>query len=551
MSVYLDLGGALAAFGLLFTVYQLRRPRWEVILRIRNNWQSDIFWILGFIGLFYALVGVLVSELPINSFNFPFNTPLLYEVAAYLSFVASPLSLIYFATNDKKLFNAKTAETFYEVILQEISKSSDVNLDAALEIVLRNFNEICDATLQNTDKDLRSYARSILDVVLSDESVVKVLTTKRLDALQYIFYLIKEKNITRAHSGIGIPRIVNNLFFDENSFLYKQLDRKGLALSSNIYTSIFESPVILTNFDLFGYPTIGYGMSRDTGNAGIRVFIKALSLSIETYFKTGSVPPRHINNGLSYLSNIFGGLCAKIAIKENKGVDTKSSLEDEWWGLHQIASFLGHDYIFLAYEEKLNQQVLENEKTAHEARFGSNATINEGIAAVIYKAFEQLSQIKKTTDIYHTVLELLHGMMNEPTYKEGYRPPFEKRLWQQIGANVAKRYYPAVVRTYLTFVGFCLGADANQRQGWIGEQAERMRRLLYIDLKPLFDKNEKMINKEFMKDVLLPDSMSYKDGKFTYTSGFGEGTTTEVAPPPEGATSGLEGIDLESMPHFV
>ncbi|GEM_PF-6334467 len=42
--VYLDLGGALAAFGLIFAVYQLRKPQWELILRIRESWQSIVYF---------------------------------------------------------------------------------------------------------------------------------------------------------------------------------------------------------------------------------------------------------------------------------------------------------------------------------------------------------------------------------------------------------------------------------------------------------------------------------------------------------------------------
>ena len=72
-----------------------------------------------------------------------------------------------------------------------------------------------------------------------------------------------------------------------------------------------------------------------------------------------------------------------------------------------------------------------------------------------------------------------------------------------------------------------------------------MRRLLYIDLKPLLDKEEKMVNDELMKDALLPNHLDYKDGKFIYTFGFGKGPQQEILEPPLGSTSALEGVDLE------
>lgn len=414
-------------------------------------------------------------------------------------------------------------------------------------MLLPNFEAICKTTqVSNQKNEIRQSASAILDVVLSDAGVVKVLTTKRLNALQYIFSIIEKYNVSRQDAGIGISIIVKNLFYDKDSFFYKHLEREGLAFPLNIFESIFNSSAILTNFDLFEYPTLDYSMRKDLGVIGVRVFIEALSRTIETYLKTGNVPPRHINNGLSHLSEIFGDLCMTISTEERRGVDTKYSLKDEWLALHLIANFLGRGYIFLAYQEVLNQTVTKKEKIVSEADFFSGSTINAGIAAALYKAFEQLSYIiENTTDTYHTVLELLHGMVYRSQYKEGYRQPFEKRMWEQIAGNVINRHYPAALRTYLEFIGFCAALDENQRQGWVGEQVERMKRLLYVDLKPLLDTNTEMVNKKKMKDALLPKSMDYKDGNFTYRFGFGQGEEKVIPAPPEGSKSALEGIDLE------
>lgn len=545
-SVYLDLGGALAAFGLIFAVYQLRKPQWELVLKIRSGWQRNLIWIFGGIGLLLVLISTLIHQEWFWCLPFPFDTPSTYEVAAYLFFIASPVSLLFLSTKTRGLFNKKSARKFYELLVWEISKTSDDNISAALGVLLSNLEDICKAVRDNNRQD-ETYqsASSILDVILSDAGVVKVLTTKRLNALQYILSTIEKYNINSRDAGIGVPILVKNLFYDRESFFYKHLNREGLALPLNIYESIFDSPAILTNFDLFGYPTLGFSMRKDLGLAGLNVFIEALSRSIKTYLKTGNVPPRHINNGLSHLSSIFGDICLQISIEEKRGVDTKYSMKDEWWALHKIAHFLGHGYTFLAYQEELNQEVKEREKDVPEVSFYSDSTINAGIAAALYKAFEQLSYIENTLNTYHTVLDLLYGMMHEYEYKEGYRPPFEKRMWEQIAANVIHRHYPAALRTYLEFIGFCAASDEGQRRGWVGEQAERMRRLLYIDLKPLLDADAEMVNKEKMKDALLPKSVGYEGGEFTYTFGFGEGEKKIIPPPPEGSTSALEGVDLE------
>jgi len=542
--IYLDLGGALAAFGLIFAVYQLRKPQWDLVLKIRDKWQGDLFWIFGGIGLLLTLIRVLVSETYIFCLPFPFDTPLFYEIDAYLFFIASPLSLIYFSTRTKGLFNEKTARRFYESLVWEISKTSDENINVALGVLLPNFEDICKAIREsNGEKETRQSAGAILDVIFSDANVVKILTTKRLNALQYIFATVEKYNINERDAGIGIPILVRNLFYNKDSFFYKHLHREGLALPLNIYESIFDSPTLLTNFNFFGFRTLEYSKRQDIS---ISIFTEALSRSIKTYLKTGNVPPRHINEGLKYLSEIFWDISLKINTEEKRGTDISYALRPEWNTLHDIADFLGHDYIFLAYQDQLNQDVIKRERNTSEADFYSSTTINAGIAGALYKAFECLSYVGENDFMYwQTLHQLIHGMVYEGSYKEGYRDPFLKRMWQQIGGNVINRHYPAALRPYLAFIGFYLPNTEQRTEGWLGNEIERVRRLLYVDMKPLLDSDTEMVNGEKMKDALLPAFMDYRDGKFTYKYGFGKGEEKEIPPPPEGSTSALEGVDLE------
>ena len=189
---YLDLGGALAAFGLIFTVYQLRNPIWDTVLSIRPTWQRYSFWSFGIVGLLLVLARVLTTQIPINYLSYPFDVPILYEVLAYIFFVLSPLSLWFFAKRLKGLFTEKTSRRFYEVLVSDISRSDEKWTDASLEVLLHNFKDICKSIKETEiDSEISQNARTIIDVVLSEESVVKVLTTKRLDALQYILLTIE------------------------------------------------------------------------------------------------------------------------------------------------------------------------------------------------------------------------------------------------------------------------------------------------------------------------------------------------------------------------
>jgi hypothetical protein len=458
--------------------------------------------------------------------------------------IAFSIVFLFVRATNKKLFNPRNARKFYDVMGWELSRPTPDRLEVILNAFLENLDNICRTANQRPDAEGAQFAIAILDSILGEVSLVDLITTKRLDALRYIIATFKKHNLTEQQAR-GFSRIIKNLFSDQNSYLYKHLDKDGFALSTNLYQSLFSSPVILSNFNLFGWSSLSYKMQSGQNTIQIEVFIEALSQAIEAYLKNNSVPPRHINDGLSHLSSIFGNLCSKISTEEERGVDTKYTLKDEWWSLHLIADFLGHDYTFLAYKDELNQEIKEREKFVPEASFYSDTTINASIAGALYKAFEQLSCIENTFDTYHIALELSYGMMHENKYKEGYRPPFEKRMWEQIAANVIQRCYPATLRAYLEIIGFFSASNKEQGQGWENEQAERMRRLLYIDLKPLLDADTKMVNDEKMKDALLPKSMNYENGTFTYTFGFGKGEKKTIAPPPEGSTSALEGVDLD------
>jgi hypothetical protein len=206
--------------------------------------------------------------------------------------------------------------------------------------------------------------------------------------------------------------------------------------------------------------------------------------------------------------------------------------------------FIGNRKRFNEEDDTTNSNIIEIEKNAKKADPYSELAINEGVAAALYKAFESLSGIERENDTYHTVLDLLNGVKSESSRKEGYSKPFEDRLWIQIKKNILKGYYPAVLKSYLQFIGFCLVSDERQRTGWTGEQTEKMRRLLYIDLKPQIEANKTMADGITpMKEALLPDCMDYKDGIFTYTIGFSRGPTKAIDPPDENLESPLKNIN--------
>src|SRR5690606_33648421 len=160
---------------------------------------------------------------------------------------------------------------------------------ASLEVLLNNFESICHAiTSQDSEDDYRMVSRSIFDVVLSDESMVEILTTKRLDALSFIFSVLEDSDISDQHVQVAVPKIIQNLFEDQESFFYRHLEGNGLALSSNIFF-IFDSPKLITKFNLFN---LKYSAIKEIDSPpSVDVFIEAFSRTIVTYYKTGRVSP--------------------------------------------------------------------------------------------------------------------------------------------------------------------------------------------------------------------------------------------------------------------
>jgi hypothetical protein len=410
-------------------------------------------------------------------------------------------------------------------------------------VLLANFTAICKFAASSSESEVQQYARAVLDVILSDDGIVRELTTKRLGGLQHVFATAAAFQLSRHNSRSGIPAPMRHLYTDVNSFLYKQYRADGLALAMNIYETIFGSAILLSNFRLFDYPALDYTMRSHIADYGMDVLIESLKRSISTYLTTGDVPAMHINDGLKYISEVFGDQCSRVQ-RTSKGDDSFPRAPG-WESIDKITHLLGHDCAYIVPREEWNARVFHHEAATQKADFRSPVSISAGFAETLTEAFLQLATIGKTVDIrwsYTTVVELLHGvMMHDAAICAEYRQAFADAIWKRIRENVVMRFFPATLRVYLDFMGFALFLMPI-RGAWMQGQKERMRRLLYVDLRPLFDKNEAMVNGESMREALLPQAMRYESGRFFYRGGFGRGEESEIAEPPMGSVSALEGV---------
>jgi hypothetical protein len=391
----------------------------------------------------------------------------------------------------------------------------------------------------------------VLDVILSDDGIVKELTTKQLAGLQHIFLTTERFGLSSGYSPIGVPALMRNLYGDTTSFFYKQYRADGLAHTMNIYETVFGSPRLLEHFRLFDYPALDYTMRSNMASRGVDVLVEALERSIRTYLTSGAVSAERVNRGLRYLSEILGYLCFQITKEAQKGDSEARTVV--WDAIHKIVSFLGRDCIFIADVSEWQPSIVRNEAEADNNGFNSQRSIAAGFAEAVCNALSQLATIEKAIDIqrsYITVVELLGGLTDGTAFSLclDYRRPFTHRIWQRIHENVVHRFYPATLRSYLEYMGFLLIFRGGVQNEWVGEQSERIRRLLYVDLSPRFDSGDSMINNTPMQEALLPQVMQYKDGSFYYRARYGEGEEVEIARPPAGASSALEGVKSEFDP---
>ncbi|MBN9376766.1 MAG: hypothetical protein BGO14_00150 [Chlamydiales bacterium 38-26] len=519
-SSFLDLGGALTAVGLIGLVYQFRTPLWTLILSIKTPSQRNLIWIFSGAGLLVILLKVLLfGDQWVKEGQSLLTNPIYYELIACILFIIGPLSTIWFASN-LKIFTRKNCKKFYKKIVEEISKNDDKHSQAAFEIFMANFDDIC-SVMKCTNKDASHLAIDLANEVLSDNYIVELLTTKRLDSLIYFFECI-EKNQLSSKGNFFVSKISQNLFLNHESFFYKHLSMDGLALSSNIYR-IFYFENLIKKFPLLDSHQLGYLYGNEFKAIRADVLITAMKHMICAYKQFQNIPIENITYGLKNVSELFHNLCLKIRRLEKKEIDIFHEYGEEWLALQLLSGFLGEF------------KGINNNTTPISKEMDILVNLNQEFAKALSKSIGSLSLIKDSTVIYQNMISLLNGLeIGTPPVAE-YVNEFEKEMWGQIAKNVVSRLYPPYLKGYLIYFGGWLPPDSCKLNQ--GSQAilENIRKLLYVDLKPLLDQNALMANGDLMKNALLPPSLIYENGEYAYIDRFNQ--SRRIILPPQDETS--------------
>lgn len=526
-----SLGEGVSALGLIVAVYQLRRVSWEITLAIRETWERYLFIILGMLGLLCVGFSAIVSQISIFILPKPFNYPLFYEMLGFLLFISSAISLFYFGTQRKGLFSQKRAEKFYNVILSEITRSTQETLEAAVNIIQINLPDIVKALKGKRmfwrnnpngpplteDEIYASYADAVLTVILSDNKVVDYIVTARLDFLWNLLRELKTNKVGGDHTSLGINKIFKRLYENPRSHLYSQLEFSGFSLSIDVFKMAFGNIDFINKFNLF--EPLPYSIADNKNFSSIlAVFLKALETALESYWERGA---SYVNNrGLTRGFDKLADYAQALGYRANDKHLGKTAMD----GLRQIGFFLGHTFPY-AYLEALDKhQVPEHERTA--TKFDDyNLSLTAKYAGLVVDFVKALAILHdKDEDIRQLMIEptshILGGNSLPNDNFAGIRKIFTDLMWKEIEQNL-KGWYPAVLRVYISV----LGGDYGGENSYQKIERDRLVDLLEYQLLPKLLAGDTMGDYKHkpMEEILLPKSVTLNRTTHQFEYQYGDG----------------------------
>lgn len=521
--VYFSLGEAVSTLGIIFAALQLANPTRKITLLIKEWYLKNIVWILSGIGLLAILVVSTVNQIPFLSP--PFNYPILWEQIGFIFFVSAPISYLIISSKSHNIFNKNRAERFYHVILQRASNGKPEDLEATVSIVWDNLDVLTTAikiTNYQLDEELTNnnqesvYARSLLNLLLSEKPVADYIVTNRLGFLFALIKNIKDKNISQRAIGMGFQKLIRRLFENPESYLYKQLDYEGVTLYAPIYDTLFGDLYFINEFSILG---MWHGFFSDYSPPPeyVQVFLKALTTAIRSNKFQNDTVSQKIANSLYELTDYVRSVTWLHKKYSKESIDTK---------LMNIEFFFGRDFPNAFKEAVENKTISDYEKEAKKGnRYRQSLTAS--YAECIVELLGHIANMEDRKIERHRAMSLdeeFFSIHNDAGLYDNIRKCFLDYLWEKIKDNVERGHFPAVLRIYIQLMYW---NDPSMPQ-W--RKIERKKLIDYLNkvLKPRILKNELMANYKDKKETeLLPDDIKFNRKSKRYYLHFDDGTKQE------------------------
>lgn len=509
--INLSLGEAVAAFGIIFAVYQLRSPTWRISLRIKEGYLSSLVWILSGIGLFFVFLASLTPRATSLTESFPY--PIFWEHLGFLFLVSAPVSLLMIASQTKGLFNPARAKKFYHVLLQSASTGYQEDLESSITVIHKNLETLIDAIklIENQEPDRDSYqlyAQDLLELLFSEKPIADYIVTYRIGFLFALLHQIKDKQLSQITIGMGFQKIVRCLFENPNSYLYKQLDYQGLTLYAPIYDVLFGNTYFIEEFSVLSMWD-EYGISEEIRSSPqyAQTYLHAVEKAIDANKFQNAVASQRIASTLIYrLCDYAQHITSPLRTRERSQYSTI---------LMYIEIFFGRDFP-LAYKKYADENVV----SIFEKDSKKDSTLRQSLTATYAEALVKFLGIISSIDDRKLERDYALSATREllPIHDDGgifdnIRKCFFEYLWEEIENNVKHGYFPAVLRIYIQMMYW----NDNSMPHWRKIERKRLIEYLYKELRPRIKKGELMANYKDKKEYeLLPSEVVFdqKRNKF-------------------------------------
>jgi hypothetical protein len=436
-----------------------------------------------------------------------------------------PIIFIFKATHKKNLFNEKNAEQFSKILLRELGRSYPRKNEIIVDIVNENLTNIVSAakgyikkTIENEDKGKEvnhfgKYAVEVLNLIISDKEIARYIAIKRYDFLYLFFEKLKNNpDLRKEVCDLGVDSIVNQLFLNDESYLYRQMEEGGLSLvKNNIYYYLFHKQNIFSKFDPLEQWQ-GMQIYEDTNDLYytfkyLKAFLFSFQRAVEGYFEEHKIKNNPNFRTLEIFKKSFDKLLDRysrsLILDYNNNKLNKEFLFDR---LKIVSDFLTRD-ILSVYEKYSEDNSFDSEVKDY-----NGEDFNQIYANSLVEFIEILSMIKiSEKDEENMIFPLgtnlsIGGPIREDQKYEDIRKKFEKLSWIKIEDNVDRKFFPAFLRIYILF--FIRRPKLQERDNLV--------HYMYKNLKHKFLNEERMLNDELMERELLPTNVEFNhnDGNF-------------------------------------
>lgn len=501
-----SLGEAIAAIGLIFAVYQLASPIWKITLDIKERlrYLPLIFITVGLISIFMAS---FITQ--INFLNPPFSYSVFWEHIGFIAFILSPLSLLIIANGSKNMFNKRRAKRFYHILIQKASTGKQEELEAVITIVRNNLEKLTSAisTIEYkfknelTKEDLHAvYAKSLLNLILSEKPIADYIVTYRIDFLFNFIDFIKEKKLTGNTVGLGFQKLMKRLFQNPNSYLYKQLDYQGVTLYAPIYDTLFEDLRFVQEFSVLEM-WFEFGVDKDIQEREdyIKVFIQAINKAIKANkFSDNSISTK--------IANAFNDLDDYILHILWFNKTSKEKLQSI---MTQLEFFLGDNFPD-AYSDAVENKTISNEEiNSKKTKRLYDQSLSTRYCKTLAEFLGRIANIEDRDMERHWAMSATDKILpinDDNGMFDNLRKIFLEYLWEKIEDNVKDGLFPAVLRIYIQLM-YWNNPDMPQ---WRKDERKKLIKYLNKELKPRLIKNELMANyKDKKATQLLPNDLVF------------------------------------------